>query len=296
MSSAARVGSAIAPPSGGARLDDWVLDERDVVRREFEAAGLVLFRGFDVDLAGFEAVTRCFSDRFVTNGAPDRRTRGHDGHTQTVTAGNRLVPPHAELSYTPFHPDTVWLHCVRPSASGGETLVCDGVAVWEQMDGAHRARFSGKRLRYELDPLGLPWLRCFLPTATTMAEAVEQLATLPGVEVKSVDEASVQFAYSCDAVPRTRYSGRPAFANSMFVDPPHTLDGRELSQVERRDVFRVVSSHIVRHEWRSGDVLMIDNSRYLHGRSAFRDESRQVVVRLGFTSSGDAPGPLIGWD
>jgi hypothetical protein len=47
----------------------------------------------------------------------------------------------------------------------------------------------------------------------------------------------------------------------------------ELQRVEER------LTHPV--SWRSGDILMVDNTRMLHGRRAFKDTSRSIFVRLG---------------
>ncbi len=32
--------------------------------------------------------------------------------------------------------------------------------------------------------------------------------------------------------------------------------------------------------WQQGDILMIDNTRVLHGRRAFSDEKREIYIRL----------------
>jgi alpha-ketoglutarate-dependent taurine dioxygenase len=40
--------------------------------------------------------------------------------------------------------------------------------------------------------------------------------------------------------------------------------------------------------WRAGDVLLVDNSRYLHGRRAFKDAGRTVMVRMGFLHENEA--------
>lgn len=287
--------STVTPPSDDVRLEEWIADQRELVQGTFAKTGAVLFRGFTLDVEGFEAVTRAFSERFVTNGAADRRTRGADGRTQTVTSGNGLVPPHAELAYTPFRPDTVWLYCTQPSANGGETFVCDGVEVWNTLDSRLRATFADRRLQYDLGVQKLQWFQHFLPHARTVLDAAEALARFPGATVPSTGATGLHLVYSCDPVPSTRFAGQLAFANSVLAEPKVTLDGVPLSEDERRELFRRVSAHLIRHRWRAGDVLMIDNSRMMHGRSAFRDESRQVIVRLGFDALNDSSRPVVGW-
>ena len=33
-------------------------------------------------------------------------------------------------------------------------------------------------------------------------------------------------------------------------------------------------------DWKKGDILMIDNTRIMHGRRAFKDETREIYIRL----------------
>jgi hypothetical protein len=33
--------------------------------------------------------------------------------------------------------------------------------------------------------------------------------------------------------------------------------------------------------WQENDILIFDNSRYMHGRSGFTDKRRQILVRMG---------------
>jgi alpha-ketoglutarate-dependent taurine dioxygenase len=33
-------------------------------------------------------------------------------------------------------------------------------------------------------------------------------------------------------------------------------------------------------EWQKGDILMIDNTRIMHGRRAFTDQMREIYIRL----------------
>jgi alpha-ketoglutarate-dependent taurine dioxygenase len=33
--------------------------------------------------------------------------------------------------------------------------------------------------------------------------------------------------------------------------------------------------------WLENDILIFDNSRYMHGRTGFTDTSRQILVRMG---------------
>ena len=46
----------------------------------------------------------------------------------------------------------------------------------------------------------------------------------------------------------------------------------ELNQIAER-----ITTNI---NWKKGDILMIDNTRIMHGRRAFTDETREIYIRL----------------
>src|SRR5262245_1462073 len=91
------------------------------------SAGVLLFRGFDVDVDRFAALSGAVCRSFQTHGLSRHRNAVSPDRTiQTVLKGSDNVTLHVELGYLPFRPDVLWLYCKRPPAQGGgETLVCD---------------------------------------------------------------------------------------------------------------------------------------------------------------------------
>src|SRR3954451_22802058 len=90
----------------------------DVIRL-FRNSGAVLLRGFHLSGDAFERFTERFGTDFLINGNTTRETVSEDGKTQTVNPGSGLIPPHAEMAYSPFRPDILWFHCVQPAERGG---------------------------------------------------------------------------------------------------------------------------------------------------------------------------------
>ncbi len=112
------------------------------------AHGFVLLRGFARGASDFEAITRRFSRRFLIHGNVNRAFVSEDGSTQAVDAGLHPLPLHSEMSYGPFYPDSMWFFCAVPPRAGGETTVCDGVALFDTLAAASREYFRAHRLRY----------------------------------------------------------------------------------------------------------------------------------------------------
>jgi hypothetical protein len=86
------------------------------------------------------------------------------------------------------------------------------------------------------------------------------------------------------AVQRPRYCNQDAFANSIIVEDQSAFfeDDSPISTDLRLDLFELTVSLSYRVAWEQGDILMIDNSRVMHGRTKIRpDHDRRIVVRMG---------------
>ena len=59
-----------------------------------------------------------------------------------------MIPPHAEMAYTPFRPDMLWFYCETPASQGGETLLCDGLDLWSRLRPATKDLFLSQKLTY----------------------------------------------------------------------------------------------------------------------------------------------------
>jgi hypothetical protein len=93
--------------------------------------------------------------------------------------------------------------------------------------------------------------------------------------------------------PPTRFGGVPAFCNSLFISRPgedeyhdqrlrvRTAAGGPVPADLLSVAAEVARELTVAVPWQAGDVLVVDNSRYLHGRQAFTDTGRSVMVRMG---------------
>jgi alpha-ketoglutarate-dependent taurine dioxygenase len=47
-----------------------------------------------------------------------------------------------------------------------------------------------------------------------------------------------------------------------------------------KELNRIAERITTNIDWQKGDILMIDNTRIMHGRRAFTDETREIYIRL----------------
>lgn len=256
----------------------------DTIETLFRQHGALQFRGFPPDLDGFRQFTTRFCTGSVFNESPDRQMLDDAHNIQSVNGGADPFPLHPELSREPWKPDVCFFHCLKAPRSGGETTICDGVALVDALPDEVRRELSAHRLLY-LQPIQ-PWhFRYWLGTDNPSdAEIANPPASCPyrfgmagGFLVR---------AFSRPALHRPMFTDRPAFGNFLLFardyndrrDFPLLEDGREVPDTWVETV-RVAAREItVPVAWQKGDLLMLDNSRFMHGRNAIADPSDRLIA------------------
>lgn len=257
------------------------------IRELFQEAGALLFRGYGADPWRMHAFAEQFSDRFNRD-----RLRppvpGSDGYVQQVTEGMGYVEPHSEQANSPFRPDAIWFCCETPAAGGGETLLWDGVRLWERLDPSLQELFQAKKLRFFQLYRPDRW-KLFLGDGATLADAERALSGHEGVSYYVTDDESIYLEYVTPAVVETRYHHRDAFANSLLSERQNTLgelmtfdDGSPITDAVIQRIEETMSELTEEIAWESGDLAFIDNTRFLHGRNAYTDERRSIFSSLSF--------------
>lgn len=280
------------------------LDPRQILE-SLDAAGAVLLRGFDFDMDAFEAFTARFCDRFHEVGSRVKLRRQGDGHSSEVFRENFALLAHSEGCYRPWPPppELCFFFCLTPpSAPGGETTLVDGVRFAERMPERLRSRFRAAGVTYESFWDAERWRAEF-----QVADAEELdglLGGLAGVRYR-IEDQTLHIFYTTEALTPTR-SGQTAFANGLLAHLPRIAhpsyrnirvyakpsnrvyfgDGQELCDDEVNQLIDVHDELVHLHRWEAGDLLLVDNTRFMHGRRMTSAPCERVLVsRFGRTRS-----------
>jgi alpha-ketoglutarate-dependent taurine dioxygenase len=281
----------------GAGADLGALDPGDVIEL-FRSYGALLLRGFDYDLAGFRAFTADYCCRYVRNESGRREQISADGSTQSVNLGREAFPLHPELSRVPWRPDIAWFACARAPASRGETLVCDGVAIAAGLDEGLRSGLAKRSVLYrEETPLGAftEWLRIPAPDDATLA----RLSVSSPFEFRRIGHRIFR-SFTMPFLHQPLFTSQPAFGNFLLFarqmlgtrEFPLFEDGSQIPDEVCDEIARISDSLTFAHRWQAGDILMLDNSRFLHGRNPVDDpDDRQIWTQFGYASFLDPGDP-----
>jgi hypothetical protein len=247
------------------------LDHADIaiVRRELSRHGTVLLRGFSVNLTSLDAFSAQFGE----------------AHRATPAAGEGSagINPHSEAHFSPLCPDLLFLYCARPAKEGGRTTVCDGVDLYRALTGRTRKKLKSAELCWRVE-LKKRWF--------------EEALALPFDAIHRRWFQRTRFATFADTGDTVRYELRngpmqetalgPAVVNGLLAAMDYRSVDLERAQriapsLDRHALWEIMDAAYEVAEpidWGTGDVVVIDNARAMHGREPFEDKKRTIHRRM----------------
>ena len=281
--------TALAPvtmPGGGAPLEQA---DAAALRALIESHGAVLLRGFAATIEGFGALGQALCATAVFNESPNRETFGAEGVVvQSVNLGADPFPLHPELAREPWRPDLAMFVCLDPPAVGGQTNICDGIAIADNLPPDVRRELEGRRLFYirQASPEMLRyWLGTDTPDDALLAAPP---ATCPYWFRRS--PKGIVRGFFRPVLEPTLFQQRPAFANFLLFARDYLrighiplLEGKPFDDDMVDSIRATARALTYSHRWQQGDVIVLDNSRYMHGRKAIAEASeRRIATYFGY--------------
>ncbi len=296
----------MSAPSATKSEKVYIVDTREssAVREALKEHGAVVVRA-EATLGDFEAL----SDELITpmvhhstSTTVERDAVNADGTTATVNKGMDYIPLHREGSYAPGCPDLLMLYCVRPadpSDPGGQTNLCDGVELLNALptttqkfvnDAILKWRWSATPERWRAS-LGVSSKEAALARLKVMTTRLPSWQNLEA----EFDDDILKGVFQTLCVIPTRWGGKRSFCNSLLIYhyrqatefyPKHqyvpTLsDGSPFPHDLLEEISGYANERTHSTHWQANDILIFDNSRYMHGRTGFKDTNRQILVRMG---------------
>lgn len=298
---------------GGARVSGasssdpavWLREHLHALAEALDAYGFLLFQ--DLALSGPDefrtAMTGLVGMPFqYLDASTPRRTIADGVYTSTEYPRELKIPLHSELSFSARFPRYICFYCVNPAPAGGETLLASTAALHAAIEPTIRSRFESRMLRYirnYYDWATPTWQRAF---ATDRIADVSDLCRQSGIDhewrdgvlhteqtrpasigATKVDEklwfnqAHLFHVSQLDA--DTRGAIEEMFSPDLY--PRHVVFG-DNTPIAEEDI-RAVTAAMEREEMsiplRKGEVAIVDNLRFAHGRAPYAGD-RSILVLL----------------
>ena len=276
---------------GTADVDICELDRTEVINL-FKDSSLLLFRGFDVTPETFKKFTEFFSTNFVSyvGGAYSREMINGDKTLLSVTGGKQkfAVPLHGEMYYRKQKPDIIWFYCVTPALKDGETTICDGIQIYNELSEPTQKLLKTKRIKYIRTYPAEAWHKIY---QTDDLSLVEKICNDNDMQLKVNPDKSITTNYVTSALTESKCGNYKVFINNILPVVEQELKGSNSSLVRFEDESKIPDDVITEIKsvtekltylvpWKKGDIVMVDNTRLMHGRKSFSDNQRDIYVRL----------------
>jgi alpha-ketoglutarate-dependent taurine dioxygenase len=286
-------------------LIEWAQSNRESVLATLRSSGAILFRGFGLGTAEqLEQFMASLSDELLDysyRSTPRTLVRGKI-YTSTEYPAHQTIPLHNEMSYSRQWPMMIGFLCIEPSADGGETPLADSRNVFNRIDPEIREEFARKQVMYVRnygDDVDLPWQEVF---QTQNRADVEQYCREAGMTFDWKGGNTLRTSQVCQSVAKHPFTGEMVWFNQahLFHDSslrPEILeslrsslggtqprnaffgDGSAIDDSKLELIRKAYESESVLFPWRRGDILLLDNMLYSHGRKPFSGP-RTIVVGM----------------
>ncbi len=245
----------------------------------------MLFRGFTTDTNIFREFSNLFSADFIdyAGGAFSRRVINGDNTLLSVNDYKFGIKLHGEMYYQKNMPLMLWFYCANPASEKGETTICDGRHFFAELSSDTRNIFAQKKLKFTVQMNKEEWHKKY---KTENFNELQEICQKNYTNLEKYNDDSVRIEYICPAVTSSRCGNHQVFINSILPTMqlnPEVLrfeDGSEIPADVMKELNEIAERLTTEIAWQKGDILMIDNTKIMHGRRDFTDEKRNIYIRL----------------
>jgi alpha-ketoglutarate-dependent taurine dioxygenase len=296
----------ITPNVEGVDINEWVLQNKDVLNKKLLGVGGILFRGFATyTIEQFKTITSILSNDFLdyTYQSTPRSKVEDQVYTSTEYPADQKIQLHNEMSYTRQWPLKISFFGFQPSSKGGETPIADSRKVYNKINPVIREQMAKKRLMYVRnysEDLDLPWQQVF---QTENPKEVEQFCQAQGIGFQWLDQNRLKTWQVCQAVAKHPITHEKVWFNQLHLFHSSQLDsitrdvllqsyqpdelprevyygdGSKIEAAVVADILEVYNTEEIAFPWEKGDILLLDNMLVAHGRNAY-EGSRRVLVNM----------------
>ncbi len=307
----------IQAPSPTTELTGWIGDNMAAVQQDITETGLVLFRGFDTEDAATLKKTLALFDAepmMDARWSSPRSSVGEGAFTSTEFPADQWIVLHSEMSYARTWPRLLMFQCKDAADTGGATTIADMKAVSDALGADLVQEFHEREVIYRRNfrtGVDIPWQHAF---GTEDKDEVAELAIKNELEIEWQDNGVLkvdqQAQGAIDSPQGTLWfnqahlfhplqlpeATRNALVAAFGADGiPRTAvfgDGEPIPDTTIQRILDVLSEKTMNIDWQDGDLSIIDNMRWMHGRAPFTG-TRKVLAAMGQPQKVTAQTPLF---
>ena len=303
-----RLPLVLEPKAAGLSLLAFCEQHQDWIETALAAEGAILFRNFAMTapVSDFHR----FSDRmagslsdYVYRSTP-RTAVGQKVYTATEYPAKMSIPQHNENAYSRRWPLKLMFLCAEAALEGGATPLSRNTAITRRIAPRTRDKFRDLGVLYTRNysrTIDLPWQTVF---QTEQRSGVEDFCRDNDIGFTWGANDSLRTTQVCQGLashprtgqelwfnqahlfhvsnldPATRAAMLSLFSEDQLPRNAHYGDGSAIEPEVLDDIRQAFKEELAVFDWRTNDVLLVDNMLVSHGRQPFRGP-RKVLVAMG---------------
>lgn len=215
---------------------------------------------------------------------------GYDSIFLSTTSGSTFpLPLHGELYYqSSSPPEALFFYCETPPTEAGQTLVCNGFTLFDALPSWLQTRLTEQNISYTRYSAKELWQSDY---ATQDADALLQFLSQRNIHGEINAQGELKTVFTTSAVPRVK--GNHCFINNLmpfalreYQEPEATRsrvsfeNGEAISIDMLNTIMEIAEQHQVGISWQAGDILILDNRCFMHGRNRLSGGPRTLYLRM----------------
>jgi ribulose-5-phosphate 4-epimerase/fuculose-1-phosphate aldolase len=290
-------------------LKEWIQTNVDFINMLFEKDRILLFKGFaslgqKIDLSEIVGMTSKGKPLNYTEPSTPRTKVNDEIYTSTEYPKEQKIAQHNEHSYSDFWPKKVFFYCEKPSIVGGHTPIADSRSVYKLIPEKITKKFESKGgvmyVRNFSNEMDINWDVFF---GTSVKSEVEQYCEKKNIKWQWGEDNKLRIFQISQAILNDKtlnvknwfnqahlfhYSNLNKEISDYLIEtygmenlPRNTYyaDGSEIKEKDLNEIRHAYEKAMFRFDWEEGDLIMIDNVNFTHGRDPFQGD-RSILVSM----------------
>jgi alpha-ketoglutarate-dependent taurine dioxygenase len=297
----------IEPGTSRLPVLEFLQNHAGTIKEQLLEHGAILFRGFPVcSVADFESFVGAVSPQRLdyVYGSTPRTALGNRIFTATEYPATEHIPLHNENAYQREWPMKIALCCLVPASSGGETPIADMRKVTARIGESLMGKFATlgvKYVRHYRPHVDVSWQKVF---RTEDRSEVARFCGENDITHEWLDDSTLRTMQTCQGTAKHPVTGDHVFFNQAhlfhvsslgaanaktFIEvfgadklPRQTYfgNGAEISDSDLDAVRKAYDSASISFPWEAGDVMLLDNMQFAHGRRPYKGERRVLAALM----------------
>ena len=290
------------PSLSSVNLNNWIKLNQQLVEDYLLKHGNILFTGFPLNsVDDFRQTVASIgrSPMEYTQRSSPRTEIAENIYTSTDHPADQYINMHNELSYASAWPMKIMFFCLEPAAQGGETPIADSREVLRLLSWETREKFAKKGVMYIrtlLEGFGLSWKQVFQTGDRRIAEKACRASEM---EFEWKEGEKLVIKWIRPAIRKHPQTGEQVwfnhgfFFNELALDPlirsslvaeelPFNTfygDGSAIEPEVIAEIKKAFEQSIRTFSWQKGDLLLLDNMLFAHGRFPYSG-NRKILVAM----------------